>query len=111
MKTIARRPGRLLMLVLASVLLLGACDGGVSVTVDGGGGGGEVEAGGFVEGLIDGVISPFTGIASLFDDSVDVYDDNVGSGYQLGFIIGLVVIILLLLGLFTGGRRYYTRRD
>lgn len=108
MKTIARRPGRLMMLVLASVLFLGACEGGVSVTVDDGGGG-DTEISGFVEGLIDGVISPFTGIASLFDDSVDVYDDNHGSGYQLGFIIGLVVIILVLMGLFTGGRRYYTR--
>lgn len=106
-----KRPEHLLPLVMASVLLLGACEGGVGVTVDGGGGDDtEIEASGFVEGLIDGFISPFTGIASLFDNSVDVYDDNRGSDYRLGFIIGLVVIILFLLGLFTGGRRYYTRR-
>jgi hypothetical protein len=93
-----------------SALVLGACQGSAEITIENGDGGTEIEASGFIEGLVDGFISPFTGLASLFDSGVDVYEDNRGSGYTLGFVIGLVLIILLLMGLFTGGRRYYTRR-
>jgi len=101
---------RFLPLVFVSVLLLGACQGSAEITVENGEGGTEIEASGFIEGMVDGFISPFTGLASLFETSVDVYEDNRGSGYTLGFVIGLVLIILLLMGLFTGGRRYSARR-
>ena len=105
-----KKPMRLFVpLVVLSTLLLSACSGSAEITVNDGGGGTEIEASGFVEGLVDGFISPFTGLASLFDSGVNVYDDNRGSGYTLGFVLGLVVIILLLMGLFTGGRRYYAR--
>lgn len=101
---------RLLPLLVISALMLGACEGSAEITVENGDGGAEIEASGFVEGLVDGFISPFTGLASVFDNSVDVYDDNRGSGYTLGFVIGLVLIILVLIGLLTGGRRYVVRR-
>lgn len=101
-----------LFLVLGLLLsVLTACDegGGVDVTItDGDGDTAQVETAGFFNGLWDGFISPFTGIAGLFGD-VEVYDDDSEGAYPLGFGLGLFLIAMLLLGAITGPR-YYRRR-
>jgi hypothetical protein len=97
--------GRLGVIVLIVAMLFGftACEGGsVEVSVDGGEGTAEIDAEGFFVGLWHGFISPFTGLASLFNEDVDPYADNAGNGYAIGFALGLILIVLILLSLFTG---------
>ena len=94
--------------ILALLFGLTACDGGTVEVSVGDGETAEIDAEGFVVGLWHGFISPFTGIASLFDDDVDPYADNAGDGYAIGFALGLVLIVMLLFSLFAG--RAYVRR-
>lgn len=103
--------GRLgvIVLIFAMLFAFTACEGGsVEVSVDGGEGTAEIDAEGFFVGLWHGFISPFTGLASLFDDDVDPYADNAGTGYAIGFAIGLVLIVMILLSMFAGPA--YVRR-
>lgn len=101
-----------LPLLLVFTLVLGGCsaDGEVTIDLDGDGNGQtEVQAEGFLNGLLDGFIAPFTALVSLFGDDVDVYASGSGRWYAVGFVLGLLLIISILLGLFTG-RRWYRRR-
>ena len=92
-------------LLIVAVLGLTSCEGSVEVDIGNGDGGTEVDADGFFLGLWHGFIAPFTGIASLFDDDVDVYSESAGGGYPIGFGIGLILIISILLGGFAMRRR------
>jgi hypothetical protein len=63
------------------------------------------EAYGFFYGIVHGFISPFVLIAKLFGAHIGLYaENNTGSLYWVGFILGLV----LLFG--GGGGSYATRR-
>lgn len=56
-------------------------------------------------GLWHGLIAPITLILSFFDANVHMYEvHNAGSEYDLGFLLG-VALILSLLGLFIRMRR------
>ena len=56
-------------------------------------------------GLWHGLIAPFTLVFSFFDDGTHMYEvHNAGSEYDLGFFLG-VTIIVSLLGLFIRLRR------
>lgn len=106
-----------MIVVLALVMAVAGCseesDGGleVDVGVDSGGQTSEAEAEGFLDGFVDGFISPVTGLASLFSDDVTVYEsDRDGSGYAVGFSLGLLLVVALLLSAIVGGRRYYVVR-
>jgi hypothetical protein len=79
-----------------------ACEGSVDVSV--GDDQTEVDADGFFLGLWHGFIAPFTGIASLFDNDVDVYSERAGGAYPLGFCLGLILIVLLLVGMISRRR-------
>lgn len=105
-----RRIAPLLLVGGLLLSLLTACDDGASVDVTIGDDGDttQVETAGFFSGLWDGIISPFTGIVSLFDD-VEVYDDDAAEAYPIGFGLGVFLIAMLLLGAITGPR-YYRRR-
>ena len=60
---------------------------------------------GLLYGIVHGFISPFVLIAKLLGVNIGLYaENNTGSLYWLGFILGLV----LLLG--GGGGSYATRR-
>lgn len=49
--------------------------------------------GGFWDGLWHGFITPVTFIISLFSDKVTIYEiHNNGTWYNLGFLIGVIVI-------------------
>ena len=61
------------------------------------------EPAGFLSGLWHGVIAPFSFIASVFTDSIAMYEiNNNGTWYDFGFVIGAGI-------LFGGGSRA-TRR-
>lgn len=48
---------------------------------------------GFWLGLWHGIISPFTFLASLFSDKVNLYEvHNSGGWYNFGFIMGVVIM-------------------
>jgi hypothetical protein len=115
MKSGNRLARRLLggLVPLLLVFTLGACsaEGEVDISVGDDGNGSSVDASGFLQGMFDGFIAPFTGIASLFDNSVEVYEDGAGNDYTFGFVLGLLLIIALLVSIFGGGRRYYSRRS
>jgi len=97
------------VVILAMLFTFTACDGGsVEVSVGDGGETTRIDAEGLVVGLWHGFISPFTGLASLFDDEVDPYADNAGDGYAIGFALGLILIVMILLSLFAGPA--YVRR-
>lgn len=111
MNRIRRVLGGLIPLIFVFSLSACAAEGEVDVTIgDGGDGGTSVDASGFLQGMLDGFISPFTGIASLFDNSVEVFEDGNGNDYTFGFVLGLLIIVSLLISLLGGGRRYYSRR-
>jgi len=60
---------------------------------------------GFIYGIIHGFISPFVLIGKFFGAKIGLYaENNTGSLYWLGYILG---VILLLGG---GGGSYATRR-
>lgn len=49
---------------------------------------------GFLNGLLQGFISPITLIISWFSDSVEMYDiNNNGGWYDLGFALGAGIIL------------------
>lgn len=54
----------------------------------------EGEVAGFWRGLWHGIIAPITFIVSLFYDNVHMYEvHNNGNWYNLGFLIGMVIIL------------------
>lgn len=54
----------------------------------------EGEVAGFWKGLWHGIIAPITFIVSLFSDNVHMYEvHNNGNWYNLGFLIGMVIIL------------------
>lgn len=56
-------------------------------------------------GLWHGIIAPITLVFSFFNDSIHMYEvHNAGSEYDLGFLLG-VTLVIGLLGLFTRMRR------
>ena len=56
-------------------------------------------------GLWHGIIAPITLVLSFFNPSIQMYEvHNAGSEYDLGFLIG-VTLIISLLGLFIRMRR------
>lgn len=53
----------------------------------------EGEVAGFWKGLWHGIIAPITFIVSLFSDNVHPYEvHNSGNWYNLGFLLGMVII-------------------
>jgi hypothetical protein len=63
------------------------------------------QVGGILAGVWHGLISPGTLIASFINPNVQMYEvHNVGSQYNLGFLVG-VAIIFLVIGLLFGRRR------
>ena len=56
-------------------------------------------------GIWHGIIAPVTLVLSFFDPNIHMYEvHNAGSEYDLGFLIG-VTLIIALLGLFVRLRR------
>lgn len=56
-------------------------------------------------GLWHGIIAPVTLVFSFFNDNIHMYEvHNAGSEYDLGFLLG-VTLVIALLGLFTRMRR------
>jgi len=81
----------IIVLVIFTALLLGACTAGPNeyegVPDE------EGEVAGFWRGLWHGFISPFTFIISLFSDTVHVFEvHNNGNWYVLGFLLGASII-------------------
>ena len=71
--------------VLAAVLVLGACAAGQNPQE-------ASDAAGFWPGLWHGIILPVTFIVSLFTDTVSIYEvDNSGNWYDVGFVLGLAL--------------------
>jgi uncharacterized spore protein YtfJ len=53
----------------------------------------EGDVAGFWKGLWHGIIAPITFIVSLFSDDVHMYEvHNSGNWYNLGFLIGVVIV-------------------
>lgn len=78
------------LLLVALVLLLGACAAGVNpevgVAVDG-------DVAGFWLGLWHGIIAPITFVISLFTDNVNIYEvHNNGNWYDFGFVLGAGIL-------------------
>ena len=56
-------------------------------------------------GLWHGIIAPVTLVFSFFNDNIHMYEvHNAGSEYDLGFLLG-VTLVIALLGLFSRMRR------
>ena len=73
------------LLLIGTVLLLGACAAGPNELVDTG-----PDPAGFWLGLWQGLISPITFIVSLFTTNVNVYEvQNNGNWYDFGFMLGV----------------------
>jgi hypothetical protein len=54
----------------------------------------EGDVAGFWLGLWHGIIAPFAFIVSLFSDEVHVYEvHNSGNWYNLGFLLGITIIL------------------
>jgi hypothetical protein len=91
------RRGAGLVLVVAVLLLVGACAAGPNVTANPGGYG-------FWWGLWQGMILPISFIVSLFTDTVNIYEvDNNGNWYDVGFMLGIAIFSGPVIAL--GGRR------
>jgi hypothetical protein len=61
---------------------------------------------GFVSGILHGLISPFMLVLGLFMPGVRMYAlNNIGARYDLGFLIGFILLLAL-----TAAPRYYYRR-
>ena len=78
---------RYMWLVLVAILLTGCLAGpGSQFTED--------APAGFVAGVWHGLIAPFTLIASLLNLGVTMYEcANIGPQYDLGFLIGFLVLL------------------
>jgi ABC-type multidrug transport system permease subunit len=84
---------RLFAVVMIAVLLvaISGCTAGPNEFVDVPDDEGSVA--GFWHGLVQGFISPFTFIISLFSDSLHVYEiHNNGGWYNFGFLLGASII-------------------
>jgi hypothetical protein len=82
-----------LMLAMAIMVLvtLAACAPGPNQLANSPDNEGDVA--GLWQGLWHGIIAPITFIVSLFSDKVHVYEvHNNGNWYNLGFLLGLVII-------------------
>ncbi len=80
-----RRTGQVAV-VVAAVLVLGACAAGVNTEAS------RTADAGFWLGLWHGAISPVTFIISLFKDSVSIYEvRNNGNWYDFGFMLGVSI--------------------
>jgi len=64
---------------------------------------------GFGSGVLHGLISPFTLVLSFFMDNIRMYDPtNMGPAYDVGFLLGLILLLALTqVGRYRG---YYRRR-
>jgi hypothetical protein len=86
MKTIG---GGLLAVVILT--LLAGCAPGVNELADSANAEGVVA--GFWRGLWNGIIAPVTFVISLFNPAVEMYEvHNNGTGYNLGYLLGVIVI-------------------
>ena len=86
-----------ILLLVALVLVLGACAAGENVSV--GVAATDRDLAGFWFGLWHGIIAPVTFFISLFTDGINVYEvHNSGNWYDFGFVLGAGI-------LFGGGRR------
>lgn len=101
-----RRPGRpsapvlVLVSVLALVVLAGCAATAAGVVVPG------PDRPGFWLGLWHGLILPIAFVVSLFDDHVAVYSvPNSGHLYDLGFVLGAILIPSPSLAARRGSRR------
>ncbi len=94
-----------LVLVAAALVLLAACAAGANPDVGSAPPGREAPAG-FWFGLWHGLILPVTWIVSLFTDTVSPYEvHNSGNWYDVGFIVGVVIVFGGPAGASRGGRR------
>ncbi len=79
------------LLLLVVMSLLAGCAPGPNDFLNSPGTKGSVA--GFWQGLWNGVISPVTFIISLFNRTVQIYEvHNNGGWYNLGFLLGVIVI-------------------
>lgn len=86
---------RLIVLIFLSVIVLTSCATSFDIT-----GTPVIHNYGFFGGLWHGVISPISLLGKLLGGQVDMYSSqNVGSLYDLGFMLGLSM-------LFTGGNLF-----
>jgi hypothetical protein len=96
----------LLALLAITLAVLSSCAPGPNELMGSAGATGVVA--GFWRGLWNGFISPVTFIISLFNRGVQFYDvHNNGGWYNLGFLLGIIVIF----GGGAGGARGRRRRD
>ena len=80
-----------LVALVVAVMMLAGCAPGPNRMV--GTADAEGEVAGFWLGLWNGFISPVTFIVSLFSANVKMYDvHNSGNWYDLGFILGVMII-------------------
>lgn len=87
-----KRGARALFLVLAVVVLLAGCAPGPNDSMQTPDAEGDVA--GVLDGLWHGIIAPVTFIISLFTDDTSLYDvHNNGGWYDLGFLLGLSIIL------------------
>ena len=82
---------KIMILCVIAAVTLAACAAGpnpLSGTPDA-----EGEVAGFWLGLWNGIIAPVTFIISLFNKAVRIYEvHNNGTWYDLGFILGAMII-------------------
>ena len=84
---------RWLFFVLICVIIFSGCaaDGN---PYRGESGGAADKPAGFWLGLWHGLIIPVTFVVSLFKSSINIYEIyNTGSGYNFGFMIGIMIIL------------------
>jgi len=84
---------KIIALVLVTLLLVAVagCAAGPNAMLDVPNEQGKVA--GFWQGLLQGFISPFTFLISLFSDTVHVYEvHNNGNWYNFGFLLGASII-------------------
>ena len=81
----------------ALAVLLAGCTPGVNSQIDISSPEGYIAGLGL--GLWHGFIIPFTFFLSLFGDSVNIYEvHNTGNGYDIGFVLGAGILVVLLAG-------------
>lgn len=79
------------LLLVALILVLGACAAGVNPEIGMAADSGDVA--GFWLGLWHGIIAPITFVISLFTDNVNIYEvHNSGNWYDFGFVLGAGIL-------------------
>lgn len=97
---------RAFALMAVLLIVLSSCAPGANSLANSANANGVVA--GFWRGLWNGVISPITFVVSLFDRTVQIYEvHNNGGWYNLGFLMGVIVIF----GGGAGGARSRRWRD